>query len=80
MSQNLVVDLNKLVKIKFKEGAELVIRIVEQKQMDKTEQSEEFLIDTKTPIAQAIMGHTIGEKITYKVGGKTQQVAIMQIK
>lgn len=80
MLQNLVVSLNKSVRIRFKKEDELIIRIVEQKQIDGIDQSEEFLIDTKTPIAQAIMGHRIGEKIIYKVGGDTQMVEILEIK
>lgn len=80
MQQNLVVDLNKLVKIRFKEGDELVIKIVGEKQMNQIEQSEEFLVDTKTPIAQAILGHNIGEKIKYKVEGNLQQIDILEIR
>lgn len=80
MNRALIVNLNKSVKIRFKKGDELVIRIVDQKQIDKTEQSEEFLVNNNTPIAQAILGHTVGEKIKYRVEGKTQLVTIMEIK
>lgn len=76
----LVVGLNKSVKIRFKEGDELVVRIVEQKQMDQIEPSEDFLIDVKAPIAQAILGHAIGEKIKYRVEGNLQQLDILEIK
>lgn len=80
MQQNLVVDLNKLVRIRFKEGEEFVIKIVGEKQINQIEKSEAFLVDTKTPIAQAILGHTIGEKIKYKVEGNLQHVDILEIR
>ena len=51
MLQDLVVDLNKLVKIRFSDGYELFIRIVEQKKPDEIDQFEELKVDTKTPAA-----------------------------
>lgn len=79
MQQNLVVNLNKLVKIRFKEGEEFVIKIVGEKQINQMEKSEEFLVDTKTPIAQAILGRGVGEKIKYMVEDNIQQVSILEI-
>lgn len=79
MLKDLVVDLNKLVKIRFSDGYELLIRIVEQKKIDEINPSEELKIDTKTPAAQAILGRRIGEKIEYLVEENIQQVSILGI-
>jgi len=79
MLQDLVVDLNKLVKIRFSDGYELFIRIVEQKKPDEINQFEELKVDTKTPAAKAILGHRIGEKIEYVVEENIQRVSILEI-
>lgn len=79
MLQNSVVNLNALVKIRFSDGYELLIRIVEQKKLDEIDQSEELKIDKRTPVAQAILGRRVGEEMKYKVEGNIQQVSIVEI-
>ncbi len=73
------VDLNKLVKVRFLDGYEVIIRIVEQKMLDKTKGSQELVIDARSPLAQAIVGHSLGEEVEYMVAENTQKVKILEI-
>lgn len=75
-----VVRLNKPVKIRFQDGDELIIRIVEQKIGPRLKVSEELLINSKAPIAQAILGHRAGEEIEFTVVESTQKIIIVKIK
>lgn len=77
MLQNLVVDLNKIVKIRFSDGDELLVRIFETSPFKS---SSEFPVNKESPLGKALLGHTKGEQIEYKVEGNTQQVAILEIK
>lgn len=75
-----IVNLNKPVKLRFSDGDELVIKIIEQgsKQPLKKEPPE-FIITTEAPIAKAILGHTTGEEIEYFVEDNIQKVTIVEI-
>ncbi len=79
-SKKLAVSLNIPVKLRFRDGTEITIKIVDQKM--KTFEpiiQEEFLISSKTIFAQAILGHRAGEQIKYKAEGKIKKVAILEI-
>lgn len=75
-----IVNLNKPVKLRFSDGDELVVKIIEQgsKQSHRKE-PQEFIITTEAPIAKAILGHTKGEEIEYRVRGNVQKVTIVEI-
>lgn len=77
MLQDLVVDLNKLVKIRFSDGDELLVRIFENLPAQST---NEFPVNKESPLGKALLGHTKGEQIEYQVEGSIQQVAILEIK
>ncbi len=75
-----IVNLNKLVKLRFSNGDELIIKIVEQKPKQPfKKEPPEFLINSETPVAKAILGHTTGEEIEYSVEDNIQKVTILEI-
>lgn len=75
-----IVNLNKPVKLRFSDGDELVIKIIEQKpKQPLKKESQEFMITTEAPIAKAILGHTSGEEIEYSVEDSLQKVTIVEI-
>lgn len=75
-----IVNLNQPVKLRFNDGAELIIKIVEQKpKRPSKKESTEFLINTEAPIAKAILGHSSGEEIEYWVEDNIQKVIIVEI-
>lgn len=75
-----IVNLNKPVKLRFSDGDELIIKIVEQKPKQPfRKESTELLINTEAPIAKAILGHTTGEEIEYSVEDNIQKVIILEI-
>lgn len=80
VTQREVIRLNNSVKLRFREGDELVIRIVEQKPpLTLTADREEMLVESITPLAQAILGHGVGEEIEYIVEKAKQQVIILEV-
>ena len=75
-----IVNLNQPVKLRFSDGDELIIKIVEQKpKWPFKKEPPEFLINSETPIAKAILGHTTGEEIEYSVEDHKQKVTIVEI-
>ena len=76
MLQDLVVDLNKLVKIRFSDGNELLVRIFENSPF---QYSSEFPLNKEAPLGKALLGHTIGEEIEYCVEKNMQKVVILEI-
>lgn len=76
MLQNLTVDLNKLVKVRFSDGDELLIRL-----FDKTsyQTSNELPVNKEAPLAKALLGHSRGEQIIYQVRNNTYKVTILEI-
>lgn len=76
MQHNCVVDLNKLVKIRFSDGEELFIRVFEK---SPVKLSEEFPVNKEAPVAKALLGHTKGEQIEYTVRNNTYKVIILEI-
>lgn len=77
MLQDLVVGLNKLVKIRFSDGDELLIRIFEN---PASQSSDEFPVNKDAPLAKALLGHSVGEEIEYGVEENKQNVTILEIK
>lgn len=76
MLQNSIVNLNKLVKIRFTDGNELSIRIIEHPNF---QHSAEFLVNKEAPLGKALLGHYEGEEIEYFVEGNNQKVVILEI-
>lgn len=76
MPQDLVVDLNRLVKIRFLGGEELLVRIIE---ISPSQSFSEFPLNKDAPLGQALLGHSVGEEIEYQVAGKIQKVVILEI-
>lgn len=76
MLQDLIVGLNKLVKIRFSDGDELLVRIFEDSPFQS---SSEFPINKEAPLGKALLGHTKGEQIEYKVGDNTYKVTILEV-
>ncbi len=37
------------------------------------------LLDAKTPLAQALLGHRVGDEIEFRVNKKIQKVVILEI-
>lgn len=76
MSRGLVVDFNKLVKVRFSDGDELLVRIFE----NSSPQSADGLpINKDAPLGKAILGHTKGEQIEYTVRNNTYKVTILEV-
>lgn len=74
------VRLNKLVKLCFEQGDEFLVRIVRIKsKFYEVIQQDEFPVYFKTPIAQTILGHTIGEKLKYEANDSIKQITILDI-
>lgn len=79
-SKKQIVSLNKLVKLRFEDGTEHNIRIIEKKsKFHEVIYSNELPVDSKTPISLAILGHRMGEKIEFKNGGNSKQITILEI-
>lgn len=76
MKQHSLVDLNKLVKIRFSDGEELFIRVFEK---SPVKLSEEFPVNKEAPVAKALLGHTKGEQVEYNVRNNTYKVTILEI-
>lgn len=76
MLQNSVVDLNRSIKIRFADGNELSIRIIEHPTF---QHSSEFLVNKEAPLGKALLGHYEGEEIEYFVEGNNQKVVILEI-
>lgn len=76
MLRKSVVDLNKSVKIRFADGNELLIRIIEQPTF---KHSSEFLVNKEAPLGKALLGHYEGEEIEYSVDKNIQKVVILGI-
>ena len=75
-----IVNLNQPVKLRFNDGDELIIKIVEQKpKRPSKKEPTEFLINSEAPIAKAILGHATGEEIEYFVEDNIQKVTIVEI-
>lgn len=72
-------DLNRTVRLRFADGEEYIVKIVEEKKVSRPKHRKELLIDAKTPLAQAILGHNIGEEIEFRVKEKIQRVFILEI-
>jgi len=77
MLQDLVVDLNKLVKVRFSDGDELLVRIVENPPFQS---SDVVLVNKDAPLGKALLGHSLGEEIEYCVEENKQKVTILEIK
>lgn len=78
MRQALVVDLNKLVKIRFADGDELLVRIFESSPF-QSQSSDEFPLNKEAPLGKALLGHSKGEQIEYQVENNTYKVTILEI-
>lgn len=76
MSQDLTIDLNKLVKIRFSDGNELLVRIFEN---SSNQSSDEFPVNKEAPLGKALLSHTKGEQIEYKVENNTYKVTILEV-
>ena len=77
MLQNyLVVDLNRLVKIRFSDGNELLVRVFKKSPFRS---SCEFPLNKEAPLGKAILGHTKGEQIEYNVRGSIYKVTILEV-
>lgn len=76
MLQNPVVDLNKLVKIRFSDGDELLVRIFEN---PTSQSSDEFPLNKEAPLGKALLGHTKGDLVEYTVRNNTYKVTILEI-
>lgn len=75
MPQTSVVDFNRLVKIRL-DGDELLIRVFE---ISPAKSSDGLPINKEAPLGKAILGHTKGEQIEYKVRNNTFKVTIMEV-
>lgn len=72
----LVVALNSVVKIRFPDGEKLTVQIFDT----KPKQSPNYYpLSKNAPLAQALLGHQVGEKVHYLVGTLTHQVTILEI-
>lgn len=76
MPQESVVGLNKLVKIRFLDGDELLVRIFEDSPLRSF---SEFPVNKESPLGKALLGHSVGERIEYFVGKTIQKVVILEI-
>lgn len=76
MLHNLIVDLNKLVKIRFSDGDELLVRLFEK---SPNQPSAEFPLNKEAPLGKAILGHTKGEQIEYRVRDSIHKVTILEV-
>ena len=76
MIQNLIVNFNKLVRIRFSEGDELLVRIFESSPIKS---NKGVPVNKEAPLGKALLGHTKGEQIEYLVIDKTYKVTILEI-
>ena len=76
MLQNPVVDLNKLVRIRFADGEELFVRIFEN---TPVQSADEFPVNKDAPLGKVLLGHTKGDQIEYRVRNNTYKVTILEI-
>lgn len=70
------VSLNTLVKVRFEDGYEMIVSVFEKY---KPNQSSAFPVNREAPLGNALLGHTIGEKIEYQVEDAIHQVTILEI-
>ena len=76
MLQNSIVNFNKLVKIRFSDGDQLIVRVFEKSPIQL---ADEFPLNKEAPLGKAILGHTKGEQIEYQVRNNTYRVTILDI-
>lgn len=76
MQQNSVVDLNKLVKIRFSDGEELFISVFEKSPIQL---NEEFTVNKDAPVGKALLSHSRGKQIEYRVRNNTYKVTILEV-
>lgn len=78
--QKLIVGLNNVVKLRYEDGSEFLVRILEQKPEQTPQTTKEFSVDKDAPVAKAILGHQVGESVRFKVNnGDENLVEILEI-
>ncbi len=74
-NQNKIIDLGNTVKIKLQNGAIKTYTIRTSKETDP----ENGIISNECPIGRAILGHAIGELVSYQVGEDSFFAQIIEI-
>lgn len=81
--QDEVVYFNHPVKIRFLDGEEMFVLIIDRnsKEMHRELPANKvcYWCSKETPLGQALFGHTIGDWVEYKVAGNTLKVQILDI-
>ncbi len=70
------VEINLLVKVRFSDKKELVIRVYDETMLPSL---GEFPINKNTPLAKAIIGHHEGDTVEYYVGKSKNSLKILEI-
>lgn len=71
-----VVSINNPIKILYSDGQKILIRIFDEKP-NQSHDSPEYFIQKDAPIAQAVLGHKVGDQVEYAVGVNKYKITIL---